>query len=61
MKRMRWTTGEPYGFAGVSASARWSGTPAAFGLDVFHAAVCAMANVKAIAQRPLGLAGGTTG
>ena len=60
MERMRWITGEPYGAAGLSASARWSTAPAGFGLDV-HAVVCPMANVKATAQRPLGLAGGNTG
>ena len=60
MKRMRLTTGKPYGFAGTGASARWSGVPAAFGLDV-HGTACAMADAKAIAQRPLGLAGGNTG
>lgn len=60
MKRMRLLTVKPYGFVGISASARWSGAPAAFGLDV-HAVGCAMANVKTTAQRPLGLAGGNTG
>ena len=60
MERMRWTTGEPYGPAVAGASPRWSAASAGFGLDV-HGAICAMANVKATAQRPLGLAGGNTG
>ena len=60
MERMRMYTGEPYGFAGICASARWSGAPAAFRLAT-HAAVGAMVNEKTTAQRPLGLAGGNTG
>jgi hypothetical protein len=60
MKRMRLSTVEPYGFVGTGASARWSGIPAGCGFDG-HGTACAMATVKATAQRPLGFAGGNTG
>lgn len=60
MERMRWMTGEPYGPAVAGASARRSAAPAGFGLDI-HGLGCAMADVKATAQRPLGLVGGNTG
>lgn len=61
MKRMRWITGEPQGFAGTGASARWSAATPAFGFG--HVVVCAangMGLAKAYAQRPLGF-GGSTG
>lgn len=54
MKRTRPSTVKPYGFVGTGASTRWSG------LDI-HVARCAMAAVKATAQRPLGFEGGNTG
>jgi len=61
MAGMRWITGEPQGYAGICASARWSGAPA-FGLD--HVVGTRTANVmvfaKATALRPLGF-GGSTG
>lgn len=61
MKRTAWTKVSPYGNAGAGASSCWSATPAA-GLDR-HAAMRAMAVKPAFiaAQRPLGLAGGSTG
>ncbi len=60
MKRMRLITGEPYGFTGICASARWSGAPALAFDHVVAGAANAMVAVKATAQRPLGF-GGSTG
>lgn len=62
MAGMRWITGEPQGYAGICASARWSDA-SAFGLDhvvVGFRTANAMVETKATAQRPLGF-GGTTG
>lgn len=61
MKRTAWSTGMPYGTAGFGASSCWSATPGT-GLDR-HANVRVMVAKPVItaAQRPLGLAGGTTG
>lgn len=55
MTRTRLSTVKPYGFVGTGASARWSG------LDVHAVGNPMAADVKATAQRPLGLAGGNTG